>query len=127
MELTQAIMIGSPRVVYRRVVATKNHLGPLQAQHTVRLWPAPVVANDHASHPAPGLPSAKAEVADLKIAFFQVLERRLRSVVGVPWQMNFSVLADDAATGVDQDRGVEAPLLARRDIELAIAEVKAQT
>ena len=124
MELTKPVVVGRRRVVHRRVVAAKNHVHALQAEYAVRLWPTPVVADDHAGHTAKSMPGAKTKVAHLEITLLQILEWRLRAMVGMPGQMDLAVFADKLSLGVHQDRGIEAALVPAGHIELAIAEVK---
>ena len=113
------------RVVHRCVVAAEHHLHALQAQHPVRFGPAPVVADDHAGHPAVRGPGTEAQVADLEVALFQVLERRLGPVLRMARQVDLAVFADDRAVAADQDGAVEAAFAACLHLELTIAEVKA--
>src|SRR3546814_6263552 len=95
-------------VVARRVVAQRDNLGTLQAHDAEGLGPAPVVTDAHADLGSHGRPDTEALVADLEILLLKVLERRLRLVVGMAWQMDLAVTADDAARPVDQHRGIEA-------------------
>ena len=112
-------------VVRRRVVAERDKLDPLQAHHPVALGPAPVVADHHADHAAERAPDREAQVADLEVALFQVLEWDARAVIGVAGQIDLAVLADDPAVRADQDRGVVAVPRAAFFCELGVAEVEA--
>ena len=61
----------------------------------------------------------QAEVADLEIAFLQMLPGSLRLVLGMSGQMHLAVLADQLSFLVDEDRGVEVMTVGG---ELGIAE-----
>ena len=61
----------------RRVVAERDDLDPLQPHDTVGLGPAPVVTDAHADDRVIGAPHLEPLVADIEIALFEVLERRI--------------------------------------------------
>ena len=111
-------------VLDRRVVAERDDLDPLQPHDPVGLGPAPVVADAHADDGVHEAPDPEPLVADIEIALFEVLERRLRQVLGMPRQMDLAIAPDDAARRIDQDRGVVMPRLALLLGQLGIAEIK---
>jgi hypothetical protein len=90
-------------MIVRRVVAEHDHFDALKSHDAISLGPAPVVADAHAHHAAQGAPNRESEVARLEVALFQMLEASLRPVIGVPGQVHFSILADNAARLVDQN------------------------
>src|SRR5262249_28973338 len=90
----------------------------------IGLRPAPVVADAHSDDAAEAAPHREAEIAGLEVALFEMLmlASGLRRVVA--GQMNLAVLADDRAGLVDEDRCIEAPLPARLECELGVAEIE---
>ncbi len=112
-------------VLGRRVVAESNDLDPLQPHDAERLRPAPVVADAHADDRVQGAPHLEALVADLEVALFEVLERRIGQMLGMPRQMDLAVSPDDPPVALDQDRGVVTMELALFLRQLGIAEVEA--
>src|SRR5216684_4650748 len=112
-------------VLDRRVVAERDDLDPLQAHDAVGLGPAPVVADAHADDRILHAPYWKALVADVEIALFEVLERRVRQVLRVPRQMDLAVAPDNMPGRVDQDRRVVMARLAVFPGQLGITEIEA--
>ncbi len=110
------------QVLARRVEAQRHDLRALQREHAEGFRPAPVVADQHPGDRVHVPPHSESEVADLKIFFLEVLERRLRLVIGVAGQVHLAVLADDPAIGRHQDRGVIAVVVRR---QLGVADVEA--
>ena len=125
-EHAQVFGLVGERVLGRGVVAEEDHLDALQPHDAVGLGPAAVVADAHAEDAAQGAPHRKAQIADLEIAFFQVLEFPRGVVFGVPGKVHLAVLADDRPRLVDQDRGVVAAHPARLFGQLGIAEAEPQ-
>ena len=70
-------------VLDRRVVAEGDDLDPLQPHDAPGLGPAAIVADAHAHEGAVVTHDGPAEVADLEVAFLQMLERPPWLVFGV--------------------------------------------
>src|SRR5204862_5138501 len=109
----------------RRVVAERDDLYSLQPHDPTGLRPAPVVADAHAHDGVLHAPYPEALVADIEVALFKMLERRLRQMLGMAGQVYLAVAPDDASVGIDQDRGVVMPRLAVFLGQLGIAQVEA--
>ena len=116
--------LGMVDVIGRRVVAERHDFGALQCHDAERLGPAPVVADAHADDGVKGAPHLEALVADIEIALFEVLERCVRQVLGMPQATNLAVTAEDMAVGADQERGVVTPGFALFLGQLGIAQIK---
>ena len=110
-------------VVHRRVVAEQDHLGPLQAHHTIGFRPAAVIAQGHAHHAAKAPPDAEF-AARLEVALLQMLEGAPRLMLIMSGQMDLAVLPDYGAVLPHQDRGIETALDAALDHQLGIAQVE---
>src|SRR5579862_9560691 len=108
-----------------RVVAERNDLDSLQPHDAEGFGPAPIVADAHADDRVHRPPHLEALVADVEIALFQMLERRVRQMLGMAGEVDFAVAAENAAVALDQDRRVVAPGLAFLLGQLGIAKVKA--
>ena len=87
----------------RRIVAERDDLDPLQPHDAIGLGPAPVVADAHADDRVKGAPDFEAFIADVEVAFFEMLERRVRQMLGMAGQMDLAIAADDPAVALDQD------------------------
>src|SRR5215470_19124753 len=101
------------RVDRRRVETEHHHLDALQAEHSKRLRPAPVVADAHPEHAAQHAPRRKAEVAGLEVALLEMLMAALRVEFVVTGEMDLAILADSGAGLVDQYRSVEVMSVSR--------------
>src|SRR4051812_29379191 len=93
-------------VLDRGVVTEGDDLYPLQPHYPVGLGPASVVADAHPDHRVLHAPDPEPLVADIKVALFEMLERRLRQMLGMAGQVDLAVAADDISVRIDQDRGV---------------------
>ena len=98
-------------IVHWRVVTQHHQVHVLHAHDAPGFGPAAVVAQAHAHHPTHGAKDRKAQIANLEITLFQMLPGPFRFIRRMAGQMHFAVLADDFGLLVDQDGGVEAPLL----------------
>src|SRR6516165_6753023 len=78
MEHAQVYGLGMLDVLGWRVVAERHYLDSLQAHDTERLRPAPVVADTHTDDGIEDTPHLEAVVADLEVAFFEMLKGRVR-------------------------------------------------
>ena len=76
---------------------------------------------DHRVHEAPDFETL---VADIEIALFEVLERRLRQVLGMAGQMDLAIAPDDMPGRIDQNRGVVMALLALLLGQFGITEIE---
>src|ERR1041385_438004 len=76
-----------------RVVAERDDLDALQSHDAVGFGPAPVVADAHAHDRVLHAPDAEALIPDVEIALLQMLERRLRQMLGRAGQVNLAVAA----------------------------------
>ena len=105
MEALKMVVLGSERIVIRRVVAYQHHLGAAQRMLAVGFRPAAIVAQSHAENAlVPAERSAerrKTEVSALEIALLEVLETTPRLVFGVARQVNLAVFPDDLGVLVD--------------------------
>src|SRR5215469_865694 len=111
-------------VLDRRVVAERDDLDALQPHDARRFGPAPVIADAHAHDGALHAPHAKPLVADIEVPLLQMLERRMRQMLGMAGEMNLAVAADNAPAGIDEDRRVVMPRLALLLRQLGIAEIE---
>src|SRR5216683_928164 len=124
-EHPQMLGLAGVDVQDRRVVAERDDLDALQPHDAVGLGPAPVVADAHADDRILYAPYPKTLVADVEIALFEVLERRLGEMLGVPRQVDLAVAPDDMPRRIDQDRRVVVARLAVFLGQLGIAEIEA--
>src|SRR6266699_1120247 len=124
-EHPQMLGLAGVDVLDWRVVAERDDLDPLKPHHPVGLGPAPVVADAHADDRILHAPHPKALVADVEIALFEVLERRLWQVLGVPRQVDLAVAPDDMPGRINQDRRVVMARLAVFPGQLGVAEIEA--
>src|SRR5689334_9303463 len=108
-----------------RVVAERDDLDPLQSHDAVRFGPAPVVADAHTHDRVLHAPDAETFVPDIEIALLQMLERRLREMLGMAGEVDLAVAADDMPGGIDEDRGVVVPRRALLLRQLGITEIEA--
>jgi hypothetical protein len=97
----------------------------LQSHDPIGFGPAPVVADAHADDRILHPPHPKALVADVEIALFEVLERRLGEMLGVPRQVDLAVAPDDMPRRINEDRCVVMARLATFPGQLGIAEIEA--
>lgn len=84
-------------IVLGRVVAEQHHFDALQTHDAVGFGPAAIVADAHANDAAKGSPHIEAQVAHFEVALFEVLKGAMGFIFGVTRQVDFAVLADDAA------------------------------
>src|SRR5207248_976265 len=103
----------------------RDDINPLQPHDAERLGPTPVVADAHADDSVKGAPHPEPLVADLEVALFEMLERRIGQVLRMPREVNLAVAPNDPPVGLDEDRGVVTTDLASLLRQLGIAKIKA--
>src|SRR5215469_8895443 len=102
-EHPQMHRFGMVHVLGRRVVAERDDLDALQPHDAEGFRPAPVVADAHADDGVEGAPHFEALVADIEIALFEMLERRVGQMLGMPRQVNLAIAADDPPVVLYED------------------------
>src|ERR1700744_6337156 len=96
MEHPQMLRLAMMDVLDRGVVAERDDLDALQPHDAIGLGPAPVVAAANADDGVIGAPYLEPLVADIEIALFEVLKRRVRQMLGMAGQVDLAIAPDDA-------------------------------
>ena len=109
MKVLQMIKFGCAGIVDRCVVTQKDHFGTLQTQHSVRLWPAAIVADTHPQCRVQRVKHGKPQITGFEVALFQMLKGKIGFKLTVSGEMNLAILPYDLASLVDEYRGVEPP------------------
>src|SRR3954447_6786613 len=97
MERAQMLRLAVMDILDRRIIAERDDLDPLQPHDPVRLGPASVIADAHADHRVHEAPNPETLVADVEIALFEMLKRRLRQVLGMPRQVDLAIAPDGSS------------------------------
>ena len=109
MKVLQVIEFGCAGIVDGCVVTQQDYFDTLQTQHSVRLWPAAIVADTHPQCRVQRVKHGKPQITSLEVALFQMLKGEIGFKLTVSGEMNLAILPYDLARLADEYRGVEPP------------------
>ena len=127
MKVLQVIEFGCAGIVDGCVVAHKDQFDALQAQHSVRFWPAAVVTDTHPQCRVQCIEYRKPQITGLEVALFQMLKGEVGFMLAMSREVNLAILPRDLAGLVNEYRGVEPPGRMVVANQFSITEIKSNS